>query len=204
MILLNDTAWDGLTTSQREALIDHELCHAAIVLDDDGQPKKDDRGRLVCRIKKHDMEEFRAVVERHGLWTADLEQIAQAAMNDANRPLLKDSEAEAETASPESKLLRESAESINDDTEVISDEGELVPGLADPDPWKKQPISALGLDSSVEEFILDAGHQTIGSLSKWMEDKGQWWVKDMVVGGKRKPPNFQTKVEEAFAEFWAD
>lgn len=238
MILLNNEAWAGLTTKQREALVDHELCHAQIVLDDDGQPKKDDRGRFVCRIRKHDTEEFRIVVERHGLWTADLEEIARAAINDADRPLLKKFKAEAdgaaargvsvefssggksvtltaETAAGAAQLLPDSIEAVGDDTDAITDEesaddesadsaeGEVVPGLADPDAWKRQPISALGMDSAVEEFIIDAGHKTIGSLSKWMEEKGQWWVKDMVVGGRRKPANFQAKVEEAFAEFWA-
>jgi len=60
------------------------------------------------------------------------------------------------------------------------------------------------MDSAVEDFIESAGHKTIGSLSDYMAAKGQWWVKDMVVGGRKKPAHFQTKVEDAFAEFWAD
>jgi hypothetical protein len=92
VILLNQEAWKGLNTAQKRALIDHELCHAKIVVDSDGNPKTDDRDRLVCRIRKHDCEEFKSVVERHGLWTSDLAALAQATINDAARPLLAESE----------------------------------------------------------------------------------------------------------------
>lgn len=90
VILLNKEAWQGLNEKERRALVDHELCHAQVVMDADGNPKHDDRDRLVCRIRKHDTEEFKAVVERHGLWTNELAAIAQAAINDSRRPLLTD------------------------------------------------------------------------------------------------------------------
>jgi len=96
VILLNKEAWPGMNDSQKVALIDHELCHAQVVVDADGEPKKDDRGRFVCRIRKHDIEEFRDIVDRHGLYTDDLAAIAQAAVNDANRPLLNDKKDEVE------------------------------------------------------------------------------------------------------------
>lgn len=96
VILLNQEAWRGLNDTQKRALIDHELCHAQIVNDSDGNPKYDDRDRLVCRIRKHDCEEFKCIVDRHGLWTSDLAELAQATINDATRPLL----AEAEKAGP--------------------------------------------------------------------------------------------------------
>jgi len=87
-ILLNQEAWKGLNESQKRALIDHELCHAQIVIDSDGNQKVDDRDRIVCRIRKHDCEEFKCIVERHGFWTSDLAELAQATINDAARPLL--------------------------------------------------------------------------------------------------------------------
>jgi hypothetical protein len=88
VILLNQEAWKGLNDTQKRALIDHELCHAQIVIDSDGNQKTDDRDRLVCRIRKHDCEEFKCIVERHGLWTSDLAELALASINDAARPLL--------------------------------------------------------------------------------------------------------------------
>ena len=49
-------AWELMPAEARTALVDHELCHFSI----------DDRGGWT--IKPHDVEEFTAVVERHGAW----------------------------------------------------------------------------------------------------------------------------------------
>lgn len=79
IILLNREVWDDpeFTPDKKRALIDHELCHADISLDKEGIPKEDDRGRLVYRMKKHDIEEFHAIVDRHGLYKADLVRFAE-------------------------------------------------------------------------------------------------------------------------------
>lgn len=58
--------WDGSTPQQRVALVDHELCHFAV--DEDG----------VLGIRGHDLEEFDAVVRRHGLWRDDVQRFADA------------------------------------------------------------------------------------------------------------------------------
>lgn len=72
-------------TEQRTALLDHELCHAGVTYDDrTGDPVTDERGRIVYRIIKHDIEEFSPVVGRNGIWKRDLEQFA-AALNRAAR-----------------------------------------------------------------------------------------------------------------------
>jgi hypothetical protein len=63
---------------QRTALLDHELCHAAVKLDKHGETTVDARGRVIYRTRKHDLEEFSSIVERHGLWTSDLERFAAA------------------------------------------------------------------------------------------------------------------------------
>ena len=80
VILLQRDFWmnAAVTDTQREALLDHELCHATVSYDDDGEPKVDERGRTVFRIRKHDIEEFQCIVDRHGTWKHDLEQFAQA------------------------------------------------------------------------------------------------------------------------------
>lgn len=57
--------WEPATDLQRKALVDHELCHFDV----------DDETRAL-RIRGHDLEEFRAVVARHGLWREDLEAFA--------------------------------------------------------------------------------------------------------------------------------
>lgn len=61
-ILLMEIAfdvWTQLSPKQREALVDHELCHFG----QDG-------------MRSHDVEEFRDVIDRHGLWRPELELIA--------------------------------------------------------------------------------------------------------------------------------
>lgn len=80
VILLNKEVWDleDFPTDKKEALIDHELCHAAVALDADGEPKIDEKGRQVWRTRKHDIEEFGDVVERHGLYKRDLERFAES------------------------------------------------------------------------------------------------------------------------------
>ena len=87
IILLNKEAWPVLEAKQKERLIFHELEHAQLSLDSNGDPKKDDRGRFVCRVRKHDIEEFRSVIEKYGM-NEDLSKLALAAIHDAERPLL--------------------------------------------------------------------------------------------------------------------
>jgi len=80
VILLNADFWQNsdVTDAQRRALLDHELCHGAVKLDKHGEPLEDERGRTVYRIRKHDIEEFSAVVARHGCYKRDLERFAAA------------------------------------------------------------------------------------------------------------------------------
>jgi hypothetical protein len=58
--IAHDT-WCALTGPQRIALVDHELSH----IGPDG-------------IVSHDIEEFRGVIERHGLWRPALEEFIEA------------------------------------------------------------------------------------------------------------------------------
>ena len=87
IVLLNKEAWPTLEDVFKERLIYHALEHAQLSLDSNGEPKKDDRGRLVCRIRKHDFAEFRSVVKKYG-WEANLSELAKAGIADAQRPLL--------------------------------------------------------------------------------------------------------------------
>jgi len=80
IIILNKNWWDDphVTNEQRNALLDHECCHAAVKCDASGAPVIDERGRIVYRLKKHDVEDFACIAERHGVWKRDLEQFARA------------------------------------------------------------------------------------------------------------------------------
>lgn len=90
IIVLNQQVWDDLSfgDDRKRALLDHELCHCAPVLDEDTKEhKRDERNRLLFRMRKHDIEEFSAVVERHGTYKRDLEQFARVLMEKAKTPL---------------------------------------------------------------------------------------------------------------------
>lgn len=89
VILLNREVWadDAFTKEKKQALVDHELCHADASRDKDGFPKRDERDRFVWRTRKHDIEEFRDVVKRHGCYKADLEEFAKALLVKRSAPL---------------------------------------------------------------------------------------------------------------------
>lgn len=65
-IVVSEPAWDELNEAQRRALVDHELCHC--------DSYTDDKGKIRLATQGHDLEEFRAVVERHGLWDTDVQR----------------------------------------------------------------------------------------------------------------------------------
>jgi predicted metallopeptidase len=60
--------WEQLRPEQRIALVDHELCHCKVAHDENDQLQLGTRG--------HDVEEFAAIIDRHGLWKPDVAQFA--------------------------------------------------------------------------------------------------------------------------------
>lgn len=67
-ITVDADIWDILTNRQRDALIDHELTHLELSVDDSGAVVRDDCERPKMRIRKHDrvLGAFDSVVCRHG------------------------------------------------------------------------------------------------------------------------------------------
>ncbi len=63
-ILFDYQLWQDLLSHQQRALVDHELCHCG--MDADG-----------AYLKQHDVEEFRAILDRHGFWKDDVAQFAE-------------------------------------------------------------------------------------------------------------------------------
>jgi hypothetical protein len=59
LIIVAKDQWDLLSTEQRRALIDHELCHIIY------------SGRDWA-LQGHDFEEFKVIIDRYGLWNYDL------------------------------------------------------------------------------------------------------------------------------------
>lgn len=66
MVIVNETTWLAMSESQRVALLDHEFCHVEM-------EEKEDGSRKLAMVG-HDVEEFAAVIKRHGLWKHDLEE----------------------------------------------------------------------------------------------------------------------------------
>lgn len=66
LIEITEHTWGDLTQAQKEALVDHELCHFGVT----------EEGNL--HIIPHDLDEFTIIVERHGLWNPDVRRMASA------------------------------------------------------------------------------------------------------------------------------
>lgn len=66
IIVINRGVWRDMTPDQRKALVDHELSHC--ILTENGS----------WGIADHDVQEFKQVIDRHGLWAPDLKGFAEA------------------------------------------------------------------------------------------------------------------------------
>jgi hypothetical protein len=105
VIVLNREVWEDpeFDREKKLALLDHELCHAARVVDDDGEKKVDTKGRPVWRVRGHDIEEFIEIVNRRGCWKRDLEKFGEAILQKKKTPLITPSAKSAIAEDP--KLL---------------------------------------------------------------------------------------------------
>lgn len=92
VISLDAGAWERLAPDQREAVMDHLLCHCFCEL-----KEQDPNGNAgwQWKIRRHDIEEFTEVVQRHGLYMTDLQEFVEVA-RDAALPNLFTSPEEAQ------------------------------------------------------------------------------------------------------------
>lgn len=72
--------WDEAPSDEfRNALMDHELGHAGVRCDENGDVIYDEKtNRPKTYIKKHDIEEFEDVLERHGAYHKNLRSFLDA------------------------------------------------------------------------------------------------------------------------------
>lgn len=101
VILLSKAFWTDLRVDEnaRRALLDHELHHATVKYDESGEPVFDERGRIVYRLRKHDIEEFTGIVQRYGTYKRDLEEFA-AALRRAGVPMYQPCQECRDTSTP--------------------------------------------------------------------------------------------------------
>jgi hypothetical protein len=79
VITISEPVWDVLPPDKREALVDHELCHAWA---EASQKEDDDESDPVkLSVRPHDLEEFSCIVRRHGLWRDNVKSFVDAALN---------------------------------------------------------------------------------------------------------------------------
>lgn len=81
--------WLTLTPAQRIALVDHELCHFTVEYDDDGN--------RAVNVVGHDLEEFRDVVARHGLWRPEVRAFTDTAVKQLSLDVISAAEQARET-----------------------------------------------------------------------------------------------------------
>lgn len=100
VILLNHEAWNGgtgydgpvLNEGQMTIYMDHALCWCQVAKDGKGEPRIDENNRIVYRLRRPDRVEFSEIVARYNCYTSDLDEVAAAGIDAAQRPLLKDKE----------------------------------------------------------------------------------------------------------------
>lgn len=69
VMTVSEPVWSFLSPERRRALVDHELCHMYVDIDDNGAAK------LI--LLGHDLEEFVQVIQRHGLWRDDVTKFVE-------------------------------------------------------------------------------------------------------------------------------
>jgi hypothetical protein len=186
-MLLHRELWQSnrFTEEEREMDIFHELLHPVPEVDDKtGEQKKDDRDRLVWRLRNHPIQRFPEEIDRYGIdKVLQLDETAREAVdeedsradaiaeeNDAARPLLKEAE------KGEAKVEK---------TEPPTGE------------WRKTRIDKSGLFTEKQADALEAaGLRTLGGLQEAMVNEPEWWAKNLKVNGRYKAP-----IEEALTAF---
>lgn len=70
VIEIAEDKWVELNDAEKKALVDHELCHCGV--------EDDPQGGVKLVLKSHDVEEFEAIIKRHGLWSVSAREFAAA------------------------------------------------------------------------------------------------------------------------------
>lgn len=65
VIVVAEDLWLMSSEAAHKALVDHELSHCVVEMNDEGEVR--------LSLRTHDLEEFSAVLRRHGAWRPDIE-----------------------------------------------------------------------------------------------------------------------------------
>lgn len=84
LVEISEESWLAASPGEREALVDHELMHCwwkwdeRAVVSPEGEKVKE-KVWTGWTMRSHDVEEFSAIVDRHGLWSAELAEFVETA-----------------------------------------------------------------------------------------------------------------------------
>jgi hypothetical protein len=78
-ITIDRDAYEAMDGAARDALLDHELYHLALVLDKNDQPKRDGHGRPKLKMRKHDRQFgwFDEIARRHREHSHEVKQATE-------------------------------------------------------------------------------------------------------------------------------
>lgn len=95
IIEIGKDVWEDAPSNDfRRALLDHELGHCGVKLDEHGEVEYEEKtGRPKTYLRHHDIEEFEEVLERHGSYHKGLREFLEAY---ARHKKMRDSDPEAE------------------------------------------------------------------------------------------------------------
>lgn len=137
IILLHQDVWEQLQPEHKEALLDHELQHCSA--------GTDDAGNKIWYIQGHDVEDFHAIIRRHGLWSPALKKI-ETALEMRNQTELDFSDHDAEE--PENRdLVTSDANAISAVTNRRPQHLRLITGTGEPD---YIDVESVALDAATE------------------------------------------------------
>lgn len=91
IIIIQGAAWDEADVKKRRALVDHELKHCA-------SEEDEKTGETAWVMRRHDIEEFTDIIDRHGLWHDGLKIFGQAVMRQLELPLTANEKAKEKTS----------------------------------------------------------------------------------------------------------
>lgn len=99
-IFVNDDIWAAMSPMQREALVDHELCHIKRSRTEQLNPETGEVKLIWANkdnpdnwsVREHDVEEFSDVIHRHGLWETGIEKFAVAVRKASYQMTIEDFE----------------------------------------------------------------------------------------------------------------
>ena len=78
-ITIDGHHWDELSDAELAAVLDHELTHLELVIEEDGSVSRDDIDRPKLRMRKHDFQigGFNEVAKRHKADSLEVQAVAK-------------------------------------------------------------------------------------------------------------------------------